>query len=109
MQEEEMRLAPFSVHDWVHVSDVVKSIINTMQNAKSLKGGIINIATGVGHTNQEVVELIEKIVGKKAKITEMLDARTYDTNDWVAEPFTYMALPLKKGLEKYFYWYTGRG
>lgn len=91
-------------HDFVHVDDVVGAMIYFSGNA--LPGEVVNIGTGVQTTNQEVVELIEKITGKKIKIKKVERFHEYDTDTWVADVTRaanygwFARIKLEKGIER---------
>lgn len=52
------------IRDYIHVDDVVKALVNTMQNNHN---GIYNIASGKGITIREISEKIIQIYGKHLK------------------------------------------
>jgi len=81
---EEMNFVKDAVHDYIFVEDVVNGIINLSDNQA---GGVYELGTGIPTTNQEVLNLIEKISGKKAKINVVSSMRSYDTYDWVCTNF----------------------
>lgn len=82
---EPMSLDPNSVHDWLFVSDLIDGILLLASKARDLKGQIINLGSGIQTTNAEVVEIIEKICGKKANIKKSGMHRVYDNTSWVAD------------------------
>jgi len=71
-------------HDWIDVDDVVDGILTLSEkNAK----GIFELGTGISTTNQQVLEMVEKVTGKKANINIVPSLRAYDTNRWVSANF----------------------
>lgn len=82
---EEMPFVADSVHDYIGVTDLCSAILFLMQYAEQLKGENIDIGTGKGTTNKEIKELIEAILGQKARIKETQSLRPYDTNNWIAD------------------------
>ena len=99
MTGELVNFVPSPVHDFIDVSDVISGILNLSQNSAR---GIFELGTGKSYTNQQVLEIVEKITGKKANINIVDSLRDYDTNDWVSTNFkarSYGWLP-KKTLEQ---------
>lgn len=48
--------------DWIHVSDVVKGCLAAVA-AANVSGEVINLGTGMDHSNEEVVALVEDVTG----------------------------------------------
>ena len=61
--------------DYVHVDDVVASLLKAMSNGG--RSGIFNIGSGIGHTLNEIVRMIEKRLDKTVKVN-YLPARNFD-------------------------------
>ena len=61
--------------DYVHVDDVVASLLKAMSNGE--RSGIFNIGSGIGHTLNEIVRMIEKRLDKTVKVN-YLPARNFD-------------------------------
>lgn len=81
---ESMPFVPDAVHDYVDVDDVVDAMIQLSdRHAK----GIFEVGKGVGFTNLEIKEMVEKITGKKANTHEVSNMRSYDSADWVSTNF----------------------
>lgn len=114
LKGEEMKLAPEPVHDWTPVEffcEVIGIVANEMMEGKlkNYKGRNNGVGTGIGVTNQEVVSMIERITGKKAKIKKVKSLRKYDSGLWVC-PNPYGSAPtLEQGLTRYYEWYKLRG
>jgi len=71
-------------HDFIDVEDVVNGILTLSKNRAR---GIFELGTGTQYTNQQVLELVEKITGKKANVNNIERLRNYDTNNWVSMNF----------------------
>jgi len=71
-------------HDFIDVSDVVNGMLSLSENSAR---GVFELGTGEQHTNQEVLELVEKVTGKKANLNNVERLRNYDTNRWVSTNF----------------------
>ncbi len=69
-------------HDFVDVSDVARAVIFLAKNAKENAGKTINVSSGVTTTNQEVLEIVERVSGKRANIKPISQLRDYDTGRW---------------------------
>jgi nucleoside-diphosphate-sugar epimerase len=104
---EEMTLAPDPVHDWIYIDDFVKAIWDCAKEAENVQGKSLDIGTGIATTNQVVVDLIEKITGKKAKIKIQDSLRPFDSGEWRADaPWDKNMVSLEDGLKRYYKWYT---
>lgn len=84
MTGEKMDFVPEPIHDFIDVEDVVSGILNLSTHGAK---GIFELGSGVSHTNQEVLELVEKITGKKANINRVSQLRDYDNKDWVSQNY----------------------
>ena len=73
-------------HDFIDVRDVVEGIL-VLSRARAR--GIFELGTGKSYSNQEVLEMVEKLTKKKANI-EIAPrmAKPYDTQDWISSDFT---------------------
>jgi len=81
---EPMNFVPEPCHDYIDVEDVVDAMMNlSVWKAR----GIYEIGTGKTYLNQDVLEIVEKITGKKANTTIVSNMRSYDTNDWMCRNF----------------------
>lgn len=73
------------VHDYIDVDDVVSGIISLSEHGAR---GIYQLGTGKGYTNQQVLDLVEKITGKKITVNIVENMRAYDNQNWVSDRFT---------------------
>lgn len=73
------------IRDYIHVEDLVSAHLLALNKLSTPGGYIYNVGTGVGHSNREVTDMIEKVTGKKIKI-RVLDPRTGDAPILVADP-----------------------
>ncbi len=72
--------------DFIYIDDVVDIYIKIMSNGKRLSGQILNMGTGVEHSNDEVVQKLFKVTGKKVKVEKgAFPKRLWDTSHWVAD------------------------
>jgi UDP-glucose 4-epimerase len=108
----EIRLtAPGFRRDFIFIEDVMTACLLASQKDVP-PGEIINIASGYQTSNEEVVEIIEEILGKKLVVkTGAYPARETDTAFWVGDPQKAWELlrwktetPLRTGLEKTVEW-----
>lgn len=93
-----INFVPNSVHDFIDVGDVVDGILNLSDHRAR---GIFELGSGKSYTNQQVLEIVEKMTGKKVNINLVYKLRSYDNPDWVSLNFKargYGWLP-KKALE----------
>jgi nucleoside-diphosphate-sugar epimerase len=94
-----VNFVPEPVHDWIDVEDVVDGIVSLAQHGAR---GIFQLGTGHATTNQEVLNIVEKVTGKKVNINKVDSLRAYDNTSWVSNNYrarSYGWLP-KKTLEQ---------
>ena len=72
------------VHDFIDVEDVVAGIMNL---SKYMAKGIFELGSGKKYMNREVLNLVEKVTGKKARINTIDQMRLYDNRHWVSNNF----------------------
>lgn len=84
MTGELVNFVPNPSHDFIDVSDVVNGILNLSRHGAR---GIFELGTGKKYTNQEVLEIVEKVCGKKANLNIVEKLRDYDTSDWVSNNY----------------------
>jgi len=72
------------VHDYIFIDDLVDGIINLSENKAK---GIFELGTGIKTSNQEVIDILEEIIGKKANTNIVEKMRDYDNKEWVSENF----------------------
>lgn len=86
---------PSPTHDFIDVEDVVDGIINLSTHSVH---GIFQLGTGVKTSNEQVLKLVEKAMGKKVKKNIVKGLREYDNENWVSTNFrarSYGWLPKK--------------
>ena len=76
-----INFVPNSVHDFIDVEDVVDGILSLSDHRAR---GIFELGTGKQYTNRQVLEVVEKVTGKKANINLVDHLRSYDNLDWVS-------------------------
>ncbi len=99
-------------HDLVFVEDVVEACLLALE-ANEIDGEIINIGSGQQWANEEVVNTVQELSGRKIKIrVGAYPARPIDTNYWVADIRKAKALlgweprhNLRQGLDKMISWF----
>lgn len=99
--------------DFIFIQDVVDIYIKTMSYGKKLSGQILNIGTGIEHTNDEVVQELFKVTGKKVKIEKgAFPKRLWDTSHWVANTSKVKKhldwkpkFTLEEGLKQTYLWF----
>lgn len=74
------------IRDYIHVLDLVAAHILGL---KALEAGhktdVYNCGTGKGYSNKEVIEMVEKVSGKKVKV-KVRPRRPGDANELIADP-----------------------
>ncbi|HXZ81560.1 MAG TPA: UDP-glucose 4-epimerase GalE [Terriglobales bacterium] len=74
------------IRDYVHVSDLAEAHVLALEYLEG--GGLstaLNLGTGTGHSNLEVVRMVEKITGKRVPL-RMVPRRAGDPPVLVADP-----------------------
>ena len=84
LEGEAMNFVPQSTHDFINVEDVVDGILDLSKNRAR---GIFELGTGISHTNQQVLDIVEKVTGKKANVNIVPSLRPYDNEEWVSTNF----------------------
>ena len=59
------------IRDYIHVTDLAKAHVKALQKLELVEPSFfeaINLGTGNGYTNKEIIETVEKITGKKIKV-----------------------------------------
>lgn len=82
LNEDEIRVAPGVVRDFIYVKDVARAYIAAC-NTQVLSGEIINIGSGKKHILLEVAKTIKELTDSKAKIVEDASfSRPRDSRCW---------------------------
>ncbi len=85
LDDRELVLAPHGKRDWVFVSDVVAACLLTLDSG--LAGEEINLGSGLQWSNQDVVEMIARISGRRIRVRiDEQAGRSWDRGDWRADP-----------------------
>ena len=82
----ELPLTPLGImHDWIHVDDVIDACLIAGEKTLS-HGEVINIASGEQTSNEEIVQKVEEVSGRKIlKIPSAYQPRSFDTSNWLAD------------------------
>lgn len=74
------------IRDYIHVLDLVDAHILSLEKLAEVFGGYFyNVGTGNGFSNQEVIDMVEKVSGKKLKV-EKKGRRLGDADKLIADP-----------------------
>lgn len=72
-------------HDFVYVDDVTEAFLRA-PSLEQPRGRVINACSGVHHTNREVVEIIEKVLGTRVDVRSgAYRRRSWDTELWLGD------------------------
>jgi dTDP-glucose 4,6-dehydratase len=82
---EKIPFVPEPVHDYIDVFDLCQGVILVLKNIEKHNGEIFHLGCGKQYTNQEVLEIVEKMTGKKANIEIVDSMRDYDSKFWMAD------------------------
>lgn len=77
-----LELAP-GVHDYLYIDDFIDGLLHLAD--LPVPGRIVNFGTGIQTSNKEVVEMVEKILGKKIDYSEVPKMHDYDSDSWVCD------------------------
>lgn len=84
MTGEAINFVPEPTHDFIDVTDVVDGILNLSSHSAK---GIFELGNGRQYTNYEVLEIVEKVTGKKANVNLSARLRDYDNESWISTNF----------------------
>lgn len=81
-----INLTPGNVRrDFIYINDVIDAYLKALRQGSKIKGETLNIGTGREFTNDEIVQILFKITGKKTKVKKGgFSKRGWDTNHWAA-------------------------
>lgn len=99
--------------DFIYIEDIVDIYIKAISHGKELSGQILNMGTGIEYTNDELVQTLFKVTGKKVKIEKgAFPKRLWDTSHWVADISKTKRMlgwkpksTLEDGLKKTYLWF----
>ncbi len=73
------------VRDYIHVLDLAEAHLLAIDKLKNSPGNyVFNVGTGNGFSNKEVIEMVEKVSGKKVNV-KYSDRRPGDADELVAD------------------------
>lgn len=84
MEGDRIDFVPKPVHDFIDVEDVVAGILNLSNHSAK---GIFELGTGIGYTNQQVLELVQEVTGKEANVDVVYKLRDYDNEEWISNNY----------------------
>ena len=90
---EKMPFVGDSTHDYIDVEDLIDGLLVIIKNRK--KGETYNISNNRKWSNEEVKQMVEKSVGKKANIKRVKSLREYDNDNWKIDNFKLLELGWK--------------
>ncbi|MEK9207505.1 MAG: hypothetical protein AAB922_03425, partial [Patescibacteria group bacterium] len=67
------------------VRDVVDAILMLSHRSPEVTGRVFNLSSNKSTSNQEVLEIVEKLTGKKANLKMVGQMRAYDNKNWVVD------------------------
>ena len=81
---EQVNFVQEPVHDFIDVEDVVDVILNLSNNSAR---GIFELGSGKQYSNAQVLDIVERVTGKKANINFVPSLRPYDNENWASTNF----------------------
>jgi len=94
-------------HDWITIQDFTTYLLKKIIVNKNNGYQEWNIGTGIPTKNSTIVNIIEKISGKKANIINKKQLRLFDNDQWYA-PKPIKATKLEEGLQQCFTFYKNK-
>jgi nucleoside-diphosphate-sugar epimerase len=73
---------PEPTHDFIDVRDFISGLILVAKQADECRGCVYNISTNLATSNQEVLNTVERVVGRKANVEIAKSLRPYDNPNW---------------------------
>lgn len=73
-----------NVRDYVHVDDVSRAVVSLMPRAASANPEVVNVGSGKGNTTLELLELVERTLGRRAEVIRK-PARRFDVREVVLD------------------------
>lgn len=73
------------VHDWIYIKDFIAGVLLASEKISTLQGEMLNIGTGLATNNQEIIQILEDISGKKLLIEETYKEQPHHSPLWVAD------------------------
>jgi UDP-glucose 4-epimerase len=58
------------IRDYIHVDDLADAHLRALERIEPGKGLCLNLGTGLGHSNREVIQAAERVTGKKIPVKE---------------------------------------
>lgn len=84
LDDRELVLAPRGRRDWAFVSDVIEACLLALD--AELGGVELNLGSGRGWSNEEVVETISRLSGRTVRVrVDERAGRPWDRDDWRAD------------------------
>ncbi len=101
---EELQLDPAPVHDWIYIENFIDLLLANIKT----KSKVLEIGTGIGTSNQEIVRILAKISGKACPIRQTGGLREYDNNSWMSKEMPKVNTSLDVGLMNTYRYYEKR-
>lgn len=102
-------------HDFVYVGDVVRAIVLALGAPASLDGRVFNVGSGVSTTNEELVETVGRITGRRIRTAPgAFPTRAHDNRVWIADTrrarteLGWVSTDLEAGLRSTISWWQAR-
>ena len=74
------------VHDFIYIDDFVRGIDMLINKDDKPPGDIVNFGSGIQYSNEEVLQIFEKIIGKRAPIEIIKKMnKAYESDVWVCD------------------------
>ncbi len=74
------------IRDYIHVLDLAEAHVLAINKAQTNPGNYTyNVGTGMGFSNKEIINMVEKVSGRKIEVTEA-PRRPGDADELIADP-----------------------
>lgn len=81
-RKKTIHIAP-GVHDFIHVDDFINGLFLLEQNVRP--GEVFNFGTGIQTSNEDLVSMVEKAIGKSTEKKLIGKIHSYDSDCWVCD------------------------
>ena len=104
-------------HDWTYIDDFINATVKIMMYDNKDIFDSVNIGLGIQRSNHEVIQIAEKLMGRKIQYTptEKALGQGSDSFMWVCDPahlitkdgFT-PTITLEEGMRLHYEWFTAQ-
>lgn len=79
---DKVMLDPYPTHDFIDIEDLIDLVSKICSSKLGHQGELIHAGTGLSTINFQVLEIVEKVIGKKIEYDRVTGMRSYDKGNW---------------------------